>query len=152
MNFQLHSRIRTGVAALGVIAGLSMPAAATPLAGASRAAIQPAAAPSVEFEQVNHRYRCYYGGCGYNYWNDDWRYRYYRPYRRHYSGLYFSFGVPGFQYYAPSYRYYDPPRRYYRRGGGHVAWCYDRYRSYREWDNTWKPYYGPRRQCWSPYR
>ena len=33
----------------------------------------------------------------------------------------------------------------------HVAWCYDRYRSYRAWDNTFQPYNGPRRQCWSPY-
>ncbi|WP_240547461.1 BA14K family protein [Mesorhizobium tianshanense] len=29
--------------------------------------------------------------------------------------------------------------------------CYDRYRSYPEWDNSWQPYNGPRRQCISPY-
>jgi hypothetical protein len=42
---------------------------------------------------------------------------------------------------------------YYRGGGGsaHVEWCYDRYRSYRAWDNTFQPYNGPRRQCYSPY-
>lgn len=41
---------------------------------------------------------------------------------------------------------------YYRGGGSsHVQWCYDRYRSYREWDNTWQPYNGPRRVCNSPY-
>ncbi len=33
----------------------------------------------------------------------------------------------------------------------HLAWCEDRYRSYRAWDNTFKPYHGPRRQCNSPY-
>ena len=33
----------------------------------------------------------------------------------------------------------------------HVNWCYNRYRSYREWDNSWKPYHGPRRTCYSPY-
>ncbi|MBN9274986.1 MAG: BA14K family protein, partial [Mesorhizobium sp.] len=33
----------------------------------------------------------------------------------------------------------------------HVRWCYDRYRSYRAWDNTFQPYNGPRQQCWSPY-
>jgi BA14K-like protein len=33
----------------------------------------------------------------------------------------------------------------------HVRWCYDRYRSYREYDNSWQPYNGPRRQCRSPY-
>ena len=36
-------------------------------------------------------------------------------------------------------------------GSAHVRWCYDRYRSYREWDNTFQPYNGPRRQCISPY-
>ncbi|TIR42250.1 MAG: BA14K family protein, partial [Mesorhizobium sp.] len=30
-------------------------------------------------------------------------------------------------------------------------WCYDRYRSYRAWDNTFQPYGGPRQQCWSPF-
>ncbi len=36
-------------------------------------------------------------------------------------------------------------------GNAHVRWCSDRYRSYRAWDNTFKPYYGPRRLCHSPY-
>jgi hypothetical protein len=41
---------------------------------------------------------------------------------------------------------------YYRGGGSsHVEWCYDRYRSYRASDNTFQPYNGPRRQCYSPY-
>ena len=42
---------------------------------------------------------------------------------------------------------------YYRGGGGsaHVEWCYDRYRSYRAYDNTFQPYNGPRQQCYSPY-
>ena len=39
----------------------------------------------------------------------------------------------------------------YSGGSAHVRWCYDRYRSYREWDNTFQPYNGPRRQCYSPY-
>jgi hypothetical protein len=33
----------------------------------------------------------------------------------------------------------------------HVDWCYNRYRSYRAYDNTFQPYNGPRRQCISPY-
>jgi GH18 family chitinase len=33
----------------------------------------------------------------------------------------------------------------------HVNWCYNRYRSYRAYDNTFQPYHGPRRQCISPY-
>jgi hypothetical protein len=51
-------------------------------------------------------------------------------------------------YYAPRYR----PRYVYRTGASaHVQWCYSRYRSYRAWDNSWQPNYGPRRQCLSPY-
>lgn len=33
----------------------------------------------------------------------------------------------------------------------HVSWCHDRYRSYRDWDNTFRPYNGPRQKCRSPY-
>jgi hypothetical protein len=154
MNTLFFSHIRNTLVALGVLAGLSAPAAATPLAGYSRAAVAPAIADaSSDIVNVNHRRRCYDGWCGqrygrYNYWNDDWRYRrHHRPYiRRHiYPQFYFGLGVP-------TYRYYAQPRRYYRGGGSaHVAWCYDRYRSYRAWDNTYQPYHGPRRLCWSPF-
>ncbi|WP_429123257.1 BA14K family protein [Ensifer sp. 4252] len=43
------------------------------------------------------------------------------------------------------------PRRYYG-GNSHTSWCYSRYRSYRAWNNTFKPYYGACRACYSPYR
>lgn len=33
----------------------------------------------------------------------------------------------------------------------HYAWCEQRYRSYRAYDNTFQPYNGPRQQCLSPY-
>ncbi|MCZ4089862.1 BA14K family protein [Sinorhizobium psoraleae] len=39
----------------------------------------------------------------------------------------------------------------YSGGNAHTEWCYARYRSYRAWDNTYQPYGGPRRQCYSPY-
>lgn len=59
-------------------------------------------------------------------------------------------------YYAPRYhapRYYAP--RYYRQtyygGNAHTRWCYARYRSYRAYDNTFQPYYGPRQACVSPH-
>lgn len=38
-----------------------------------------------------------------------------------------------------------------RYGNAHINWCYNRYRSYRDFDNTFQPYHGPRRQCISPY-
>lgn len=33
----------------------------------------------------------------------------------------------------------------------HVDWCSVRYRSYRSFDNSFQPAYGPREQCYSPY-
>lgn len=33
----------------------------------------------------------------------------------------------------------------------HVEWCQDRYRSYRESDNSFQPHNGPRQKCVSPY-
>ena len=33
----------------------------------------------------------------------------------------------------------------------HIDWCYDHYGSYRAYDNTYQPYNGPRRPCYSPY-
>ena len=98
-----------------------------------------------------------------------------RYYRRHYrdnyyrprSGIYFGLGVaPAYRYGDPYYDdyygdpYYSAPvyrprviqRRVYRSGGSaHVQWCYNRYRSYRAWDNTFQPYHGPRQLCYSPY-
>lgn len=38
-----------------------------------------------------------------------------------------------------------------RLNAAHIEWCFDRYRSYRAYDNTYQPYDGPREQCWSPY-
>ncbi len=45
-------------------------------------------------------------------------------------------------------RYYD---NYNSTSNAHLDWCYNRYRSYRDRDNTFQPYNGPRRQCISPY-
>lgn len=60
--------------------------------------------------------------------------------------------------YGPVYGIVPPqvyvPRRAYRVAGvsqAHVDWCYARYRSYRAYDNTFQPYHGPRRPCYSPY-
>ncbi|MCV3208948.1 BA14K family protein [Mesorhizobium sp. YC-39] len=96
-------------------------------------------------------------------WNggDDWRWRHHR---RYYRGGYYDDGAGaailglglglGLGSMYNNYNYYDAPapRRYYRAGSSaHVRWCYNRYRSYRAWDNTFQPYGGPRQQCWSPY-
>jgi BA14K-like protein len=110
--------------------------------------------------------------------NGNWRGRYWNGGHGHYGhynnyfddnvGVFLGLGLPllglglggyGGGYYPGYYNGYYPgyadggyyPRRYYRTGNGHVRWCYSRYRSYRAWDNTYQPYYGPRRQCYSPY-
>jgi hypothetical protein len=113
-------------------------------------------------------YRGGYGGHhGHNGGDDDWAWalgglaagaliggllaqpRYYGP--SYYDQGYYDQGYYGPTYYRP--RYYAP--RYYRQtyygGNAHARWCFARYRSYRAYDNTFQPYYGPRRACVSPY-
>jgi BA14K-like protein len=70
---------------------------------------------------------------------------------RYYGPSYYDQGYYGPTYYRP--RYYAPRynRQVYYGGNAHTGWCYARYRSYRAYDNTFQPYYGPRRACVSPY-
>jgi len=49
---------------------------------------------------------------------------------------------------VPTYRHVQPRISLSR---AHINWCHNRYRSYRAWDNSFQPYHGGRRQCWSPY-
>jgi hypothetical protein len=149
--------LRSGLVVLGV-AAFGTPATAgpvalpqpIPLAVDSSARGLAAQSDSATVTKVDHRRRHYRDR---RHWRGDRRYsrRHYRP-RRHYRGpsIYFDFAVPSYRYGQPHYA----PRRGYRSYGGssaHVRWCYNRYRSYRAWDNTFQPYYGGRRQCWSPY-
>ena len=65
-------------------------------------------------------------------------------------------GYRGYPYRRYGYRYHNGfanSNNYYPRyaGSAHERWCYSRYRSYRAWDNTFQPYNGPRRPCYSPY-
>lgn len=80
---------------------------------------------------------------GHRYHHRRWRERYHpRPrYHRPPAGFYLEFNAPR----------YAAPRRAVRGGNAHYRWCYGRYKSYRQWDNSWQPYHGPRRQCISPY-
>lgn len=55
--------------------------------------------------------------------------------------------VPGQRAIAPRYQ-----RRVDPLPGDHFTWCATRYRSYRNSDNTFQPFAGPRRACVSPYR
>lgn len=90
------------------------------------------------------RFDFYFRG-GRPYYNGHRGYRYRRPGWRRYNGWWFppnAFGV-----YRPR-RYAPPPRGLSR---AHYRYCYNRYRSYRAYDNTFQPYHGRRRQCRSPY-
>jgi hypothetical protein len=78
----------------------------------------------------------------------------------------FYHGHPGYRTHRRGYRRYNgwwfPPSAFIvgsvvvhsarAHSNAHYEWCYARYRSYRAWDNTFQPYNGPRRQCYSPYR
>lgn len=37
-----------------------------------------------------------------------------------------------------------------RLSAAHIQWCFDHYRTYRAYDNTYQPHNGPREQC-SPF-
>ncbi|WP_442578017.1 BA14K family protein [Mesorhizobium sp. ASY16-5R] len=98
----------------------------------------------------------------------EWRREARRDHRRGYYR-----GYRGYDYYRPGYRRYDDgfwypagafvagaiiggalanqPRVVVNEGSSHTQWCYNRYRSYRAYDNTFQPNYGPRRECISPY-
>ncbi|ODT06675.1 MAG: hypothetical protein ABS58_10625 [Mesorhizobium sp. SCN 65-20] len=170
MKYGLSSLARSGLIALGVLAGVPLLAAAGP-AELARMPMHSAQDSAIAPTEVNHWGRNGWrgdawrhgGGRGWNNnWNNNWRGRY-RPYYgggwgRGYwggSGIYLNFSVPAYRY-DPYYDgYYRPryyaPRRALRLSSAHIQWCYNRYRSYRDWDNTFQPYNGPRRECWSPY-
>jgi len=126
------------------------------------------ATPQADVQRVQWRHG-YYGGGPY------YRHGYYGggPYYRH--GYYNGYrGYGGYRY---GYRRYDDgywyplaafgagaliggaiasqPRYYAAASNGvnprHYEWCAARYRSYRGFDNTFQPNYGPRQQCLSPY-
>ena len=75
-----------------------------------------------------------------------------RRHRHHdHFGLFFSPFVFGGGY-GYGYPYSYGPSRFYGGSSAHVRWCYNRYRSYNRWDNTWVSYSGRVYQCRSPYR
>ncbi|NGO50059.1 BA14K family protein [Allomesorhizobium camelthorni] len=162
----LSSLLRSGLIALGVAAGVSAPAFAVPIAAGFNPAVQPQADAGITLIQDGRYWRRHRGDGdrwrSRRHWRDGDRWRDRRHFRRNWRrydrrpSIYLDFSFPGYRYYEPRYyapRYYAP-RRVYRSGrlsSAHVRWCYDRYRSYRPYDNTFQPYNGPRRQCWSPY-
>jgi hypothetical protein len=166
----LSYSIKTGLMALGLVAGLSVPALSGPMLQTAPSVPSSTAATEIvpvrdswaggnsrrDYWRHNRGNRHWQGNrWRHNNWHrsnrDDWRWRHHR---RHYGGTGIYLGLGGLAI-APAYEYYRAPRRAYRvyRGGSaHVRWCYNRYRSYRASDNTFQPYHGPRQPCYSPYR
>lgn len=80
-------------------------------------------------------------------WNGHHGYRYARPgYRRHSDGFWYPLAAFGLGAAIGGAIANQPSA-----GGSHAQWCANRYRSYRAYDNTYQPNYGPRKQCVSPY-
>ncbi|NEJ71366.1 BA14K family protein [Rhizobium phaseoli] len=167
--FSLSNKIATAVLAAAVVLTSFVPSQAVQMPTAP----QVDKSSAVESVQYRRYYRPGYGSGGY--YRPGYRPgAYYRPgygggYRPGYYG-----GYRGYSYYRPGYRHYNgywyplaafgagaviggaivAQPRYVepapRMGSGHVAWCANRYRSYRAYDNTFQPYNGPRQQCYSP--
>ena len=144
--------IATGCAAL-MAASIPFAAPAVAMPMGSPAFAQHNAVVQVQYREGGRWRRGYERRGNDHYYNGHRGYReYHRGYRRH-NGFWFppaafiagaiiGGAIAG-----------QPPVRVVRpAGNAHVQWCYDRYRSYRAYDNTFQPYDGPRRQCYSPYR
>jgi len=145
----MKTTIKGGIAAAMAVAMfattfVSAPAVAMPMAkiGASQAGdVQ-----QVQWRRERHqRPGWYHGHRGYRYER--------RGYRRHSDGWWYplaAFGAGAIIGGAIANDGYAQPR-YEGINPRHTDWCYARYRSYRAYDNTFQPNYGPRKQCYSPY-
>lgn len=135
-------------AAMAISLPLAAPAVAMP-------AGSPAWQPSTDVVQAQFGER---GRGGYerrgnrHYFNGHRGYRQHRRGYRQYNGFWFPPAAFIAGAIVGGAIANQPPRaRAVPRGQAHVEWCYNRYRSYREWDNTFQPYNGPRQECYSPY-
>jgi hypothetical protein len=142
----MKTTIKGGIAAAMAVAMfattfVSAPAVAMPMTniGASQAS-------DVEQVQWRHERRgWHHGHRGYRYERHG--------YRRHSDGWWYplaAFGAGAIIGGAIANDGYSQPR-YEGINPRHTDWCYARYRSYRDYDNTYQPNYGGRRQCLSPY-
>ncbi|MFU0506482.1 BA14K family protein [Pseudaminobacter sp. NGMCC 1.201702] len=122
--------------------------------------VQAATMPRVSLEtgtsdvqEIRHR-RGYYTRGGYHYYNGHRGHRHHRPGWRRHNGWWFppAAFITGAIIGGAIANRPAPVYRAPRYGNAHVQWCYNRYRSYRAYDNTYQPYNGPRQQCYSPYR
>ncbi|RCW21434.1 BA14K-like protein [Ciceribacter lividus] len=119
----------------------------------AEAVTMPVPAPKVETsgDVLQVHYRVYYRA-PYYYYRGYRGYRHPRPGYRYYNGYWFplaAFGaglIIGGALATPTV-----PRAGMGLNPRHYQWCRARYRSYDPYSNTFQPYHGPRRQCFSPY-
>ena len=141
MKISIKTGLSTAVAvAMFATSFISAPAFAMPMAkvDASRAS-------DVVDVQYRHRGGWYHGHRGYRHSRHG--------YRRHSDGWWYplaAFGAGAIIGGAIANDGYSRPREA-GINPRHTEWCYARYRSYRAYDNTFQPNYGPRKQCYSPY-
>ncbi len=128
---------------------LALATAATPLSAMPIPAVRTSEVTSPNVMPVLHR-RGFYGVRGVWYYNGHRGIVVARPGYRYYRGCWFpaaAFAAGA----AAGAAVATPPAPYRRLAAAHVAWCFDHYRSYHAYDNTYQPYEGPRQKCWSPY-
>ncbi|WP_417434493.1 BA14K family protein [Hoeflea sp.] len=109
------------------------------------------AAGQSDVVRIDHRKRGFHRHKDRGFYNGHRGSRHRRPGYRHYNGFWFppaafSFGV----IIGDGHRRGSHVRPGYTNPQ-HIRWCHNKYRSYRERDNTFQPYHGPRRECRSPY-
>src|SRR5690606_22374095 len=133
-----------------VVAGGIMPAQAMPVIASPAAKLSVQSDVTEVRHRRHHRRGSYHGQRGH---------RPKRPHHRYHNGCWYplaAFGagalIGGAMASQP--RYVEPaPRRVYSNGINprHYDWCHARYRSYDARSNTFQPYHGPRKTCYSPY-
>ena len=109
---------------------------------------RPADVQDVQYRRDYDRRGYYRQGDRY-YYNGHRGYTYRRPGYRQYNGYWFP--LAAFATGAIIGGAVAQPRPVPSYGNSHVQWCANRYRSYRAYDDTFQPNYGPRRRCVSPY-
>lgn len=139
--------IKSVLSAAFVLSSL-IPAAALPSMPRAPVVQQAETAPVVQIR--DHR-RGFYRKNNRGYYNGHRGYRHHRPGYRRYNGYWFppaAFALGAIIGGALSNQHVVRPGYLSPR---HIRYCHNRYRSYRQYDNTFQPYHGPRRLCRSPY-
>ena len=133
-------KLRTGLAAGAISFALAF-TSALPAQAITFPNVPVPSASTVEKVQLRHDRRME------RRWHGHRGHRNYRPgYRRHSDGWWYPLAAFGLGAAIGGAVANDRDR-----GGSHVSWCANRYRSYRAYDNTFQPNYGPRKACVSPY-